>query len=69
MNAAPARRLWAAVEPLHAVVYFAPETAAAAKEVGLRGYWMGYFAGRLAPLGSIGPEPSTYQSESMLRCA
>ena len=30
-----ARRLWAAVEPLHAVVYFAPETAAAAKAAGL----------------------------------
>ncbi|KDN17526.1 SCO6745 family protein [Amycolatopsis rifamycinica] len=53
-----ARRLWAAVEPLHAVVYFAPETAEAAKRVGLRGYWMGYFAGRLAPLGPIGPEPA-----------
>ncbi len=53
-----ARRLWAAVEPLHAVVYFAPETAEAAKAAGLRGYWMGYFAGRLAPLGPIGPEPA-----------
>ncbi|HEY3465372.1 MAG TPA: hypothetical protein VGL47_09590 [Amycolatopsis sp.] len=54
-----ARRLWAAVEPLHAVVYFAPETAAAAKAVGLRGYWMGYFEGRLAPLGPVGPGPAT----------
>ncbi|MCR6487607.1 hypothetical protein M8542_32750 [Amycolatopsis sp. OK19-0408] len=54
-----ARGLWTAVEPLHAVVYFAPETASAAKEVGLRGYWMGYFAGRLAPLGPIGPGPAT----------
>ncbi|MEV4148027.1 hypothetical protein AB0J40_30465 [Amycolatopsis sp. NPDC049691] len=59
MTPSPARRLWAAVEPLHAVVYFAPETAAAAKEAGLRGYWMGYFAGRLAPLGPIGPVPAT----------
>ncbi|GAB3155702.1 hypothetical protein GCM10027258_61090 [Amycolatopsis stemonae] len=59
MSTSPARRLWAAVEPLHAVVYFAPETAAAAKEVGLRGYWMGYFAGRLAPLGPIGPAAAT----------
>jgi hypothetical protein len=41
------------------VVYFAPETAAAAKAVGLRGYWMGYFAGRLAPLGPIGPVAAT----------
>ncbi|WP_410654658.1 SCO6745 family protein [Amycolatopsis sp. lyj-112] len=50
------RRVWAAVEPLHAVVYFAPETAAAAKAVGLPGWWMGYFAGRVAPLGPL-PEP------------
>lgn len=59
MSTSPARALWAAVEPLHAVVYFAPETAAAAKEAGLRGYWMGYFAGRLAPLGPIGPAAAT----------
>lgn len=59
MTPSPARRLWAAVEPLHAVVYFAPETAAAAKEAGLRGYWMGYFAGRLAPLGPVGPAAAT----------
>ncbi|MEU8632981.1 hypothetical protein AB0C38_12485 [Amycolatopsis sp. NPDC048633] len=59
MTASPARQLWAAVEPLHAVVYFAPETAAAAKEAGLRGYWMGYFAGRLAPLGPIDPAAAT----------
>ncbi|WP_329051461.1 hypothetical protein OG738_04510 [Amycolatopsis sp. NBC_01488] len=59
MSISPARRLWAAVEPLHAVVYFAPETASAAKEAGLRGYWMGYFAGRLAPVGPIGPAAAT----------
>lgn len=59
MSTSPARQMWAALEPLHAVVYFAPETAAAAKEAGLRGYWMGYFAGRLAPLGPIGPAAAT----------
>ncbi|WP_406641511.1 SCO6745 family protein [Amycolatopsis sp. WGS_07] len=59
MKPNPARSLWTAFEPLHAVVYFAPEPAAAAKEVGLRGWWMGYFAGRAAPLGPIGPEPVT----------
>ncbi|GAA3544514.1 hypothetical protein GCM10022222_30260 [Amycolatopsis ultiminotia] len=56
-NPSPARQFWTALEPLHAVVYFAPETAEAAKAVGLRGFWMGYFAGRSAPLGPIGPEP------------
>ncbi len=59
MKPNPARNLWTAIEPLHAVVYFAPEPAAAAKDVGLRGWWMGYFAGRAAPLGPIGPEPVT----------
>ncbi|WP_037361700.1 SCO6745 family protein [Amycolatopsis orientalis] len=59
MKPNPARTLWTAIEPLHAVVYFAAEPAAAAKEVGLRGWWMGYFAGRAAPLGPIGPEPVT----------
>jgi hypothetical protein len=53
------RRLWEAVEPLHAVVYFAPETAAAAKAVGLPSWWMGYFAGRVAPLGPLGEPPAT----------
>ncbi|WP_410578841.1 SCO6745 family protein [Amycolatopsis sp. lyj-108] len=53
------RRLWEAVEPLHAVVYFAPETAAAAKAVGLPGWWMGYFAGRVAPLGPLAEPPAT----------
>jgi len=54
-----ARRLWQAIEPLHAVVYFHPDPAAAAKEVGLKGWWMGYFAGRFGPLGPIGPEAAT----------
>ncbi len=51
-----ARRLWEAIEPIHAVVYFAPEPAEAARKVGLRGFWMGYFAGRVAPLGPVPPE-------------
>ncbi|EME54084.1 SCO6745 family protein [Amycolatopsis decaplanina] len=53
------RRLWEAVEPLHAVVYFAPETAAAAKAAGLPSWWMGYFAGRVAPLGPLPEPPAT----------
>jgi hypothetical protein len=48
-----ARRFWHAVEPIHATVYFAPEPAEAAAGLGLRGFWMGYFAGRIAPLGPI----------------
>jgi hypothetical protein len=51
-----ARRLWRALEPYHAVVYFAPEAQAACTELGTRGYWMSYFALRAAPLGAAPPE-------------
>ena len=54
-----ARRLWAATEPLHAIVYFDPRQAEIARHLGLRGWWMGYFAARFAPLGPVGPEPAT----------
>ncbi len=50
-----ARRLWKAIEPIHAVVYFASEPAEAARANGLKGWWMGYFAGRVAPAGPLGP--------------
>ena len=51
-----ARRLWRALEPYHAVVYFAPEPQAACAALGTRGYWMSYFALRAAPLGAAPPE-------------
>ncbi|HET6964216.1 MAG TPA: hypothetical protein VFH58_05545 [Acidimicrobiales bacterium] len=54
-----ARRLWHAVEPLHAAAYFHPSPTDALKDLGLKGFWMCYFAGRFAPLGAIGPEPAT----------
>jgi hypothetical protein len=50
-----ARRLWHRFEVIHDIVYFDPRVAAAARELGLRGYWMGYFAFRAAPLGPVGP--------------
>lgn len=49
----PARRLWQAIEPLHAAVYFAQEPADASAAIGLKGWWMGYVAGRLAPAGPL----------------
>ena len=52
-----ARRFWAAIEPIHAVVYFAPGPLEAARKTGLRGFWMSYFAGRVAPLGAL-PAPA-----------
>jgi hypothetical protein len=53
------RRLWSLFEPVHAVTYFTAHAARAFEEAGLRGFWRGYFAGRSAPLGAIGPGPVT----------
>jgi len=49
-----ARAMWTLFEPIHAVVYFAPEARSAFEQAGLRGFWRGYFAGRAAPLGPAG---------------
>jgi hypothetical protein len=46
-----ARRFFDRFEPVHAVTYFAPEARAALDGLGYRGFWMGYFAARSAPLG------------------
>jgi hypothetical protein len=46
------RTMWRTLEPVHALTYFAPESVDALKATGLRGYWMGYFAGRSAPMGA-----------------
>jgi hypothetical protein len=51
----PARSMWTLFEPIHAVIYFAPEARAAFERAGLRGFWRGYFAGRAAPLGTASP--------------
>lgn len=53
MAASPARRLWEGAEPIHCVVYFAPELGDAYGGLGLKGYWMGYFASRAAALGAV----------------
>lgn len=51
-----ARRLWRAVEPVHTVTYFAPESRAACDALGTKGFWMSYFALRAAPLGAAPAE-------------
>ncbi|MGY2872957.1 hypothetical protein ACVW00_000147 [Marmoricola sp. URHA0025 HA25] len=51
-----ARELWGLLEPIHAVVYFSPEPLEALRAAGYRGFWMGYFAGRAAPLGPAGSD-------------
>ncbi|WP_330455844.1 hypothetical protein OIB37_02550 [Streptomyces sp. NBC_00820] len=50
-----ARAMWERYEPVHSLVYFTPEAMGVADGLGLRGYWMGYFALRAAPLGAVGP--------------
>lgn len=55
----PARHLWNVCETIHAVTYFAPACHQAMADAGTRGFWMGYFVGRMAPLGPIGPEVAT----------
>jgi hypothetical protein len=54
-----ARQLYDRFEPVHAVTYFAPEARAAMDDLGYRGFWMGYFAARSAPLGQVAPEVVT----------
>jgi len=54
-----ARRFWRLLEPIHGVVYFAPDARARFDAVGLQGFWMGYFASRSAALGPVGPEVVT----------
>lgn len=53
---ATARRMWHRLEPIHAVTYFSPETTEAYKALGLKGFWQGYFASRVAPMGPVSGE-------------
>ena len=54
-----ARALWARFEPIHAVAYFADECERRYRDLGLKGFWMGYFASRSAPFGRCSPELAT----------
>jgi hypothetical protein len=51
-----ARQLWELLEPVHGVVYFAPDAQKRFEDLGLKGFWMGYFASRAAALGPVGPD-------------
>ena len=53
------RALWRRFEPVHALVYFAPEAREIYGGAGLRGGWMGYFASRSAPMGPVPAEVVT----------
>jgi hypothetical protein len=49
--------MWSLFEPVHAVTYFSPHAGQTFEAAGLRGFWRRYFAGRVAPLGPVGPGP------------
>jgi hypothetical protein len=55
MQPKDARRAWHVIETVHAVTYFADESREAATRLGLKGFWMGYFAFRAAPMGEAPP--------------
>lgn len=52
-DTASPRDLWLAIEPIHAVIYFAPDIHAALAEAGPKGFWMSYFGARAAPMGAV----------------
>lgn len=54
-----ARRVWQTGDPLHAVLYFAPETRTATRALGVPFRWMGYFGCRAAPLGAVSAAAAT----------
>jgi len=51
-----ARRTYRTVEPIHAMIYFAPVAHETYQQIGLRGQRMGYFASRSAPMGRVPAE-------------
>lgn len=48
-----ARKMWATLEPVHAMVYFAPEAFAEWDNLGFPHRGMGYFASRAAAMGRV----------------
>ncbi|MGI9595641.1 MAG: SCO6745 family protein [Acidimicrobiales bacterium] len=49
----PSRIMWEATERFHGVCYVAAEMKEESTAAGLKGSWMGYFAGRIAPAGPV----------------
>lgn len=48
-----ARKMWATLEPYHAMIHFAPEAFAEWEGLGFPHRGMGYFASRAAPMGAV----------------
>ena len=50
------RAMWEAVERFHGLTYTAPEVREQGTAAGLKGFWMNYFATRIAPVGPVGAD-------------
>ena len=59
MQPSDARDLWQGLEPLHAMIYFAPEGFEEYTAIGLEGMGQGYFAARAAAMGAVPAEVVT----------
>ena len=55
MKLLESRRCYQALNPLHSLIYFAPEAEEEFAGTGLRPGRMSYFAGRSAAMGAVGP--------------
>lgn len=55
MEPGEARQLWHLLETVHAVTYFSPICRQVRLDLGMQGFWMGYFATRAAPMGPVAP--------------
>lgn len=53
MDTILARKMWATLEPYHAMIHFAPEAFAAWERLGFPHRGMGYFAARAAAMGRV----------------
>ncbi|WP_328871895.1 hypothetical protein OHT76_18270 [Streptomyces sp. NBC_00287] len=64
------RQLWHLLEPLHAVLYYAPEVFEEAAALGYdtKERWPSYFPFRAAPLGAVGSERVTSAFYSFSPC-
>ena len=51
-----ARKTWRTLEPVHGMIYFAPQATKAYAALGVTSSRMGYFASRVAPMGAVPAE-------------
>ncbi|HUQ40160.1 MAG TPA: hypothetical protein VM030_08370 [Acidimicrobiales bacterium] len=56
MDPLTARRTWRSLEPIHGMIYFAPEAQKAYDAIGLTGSREGYFGSRAAAMGAVPAE-------------